>query len=242
MNREELFEAIGQIGDDLIVRADRAPAGRRAPWVRWAALAACCALVVSFAALALPGFFSAKSAAPAMDSAATANEAAPQASEPRAAHEEEYEAEMKAEASPSESPAEEAPAEEPAGAQTPSGSGAAGQDAWSFVTDTLTLYRWDGESWQSVLLRGAEAEQLSGAFETDEAAEPGPAAFYADFGNGTVVSMDGSGCGVIWSLSDRAGFEAALAQQEDPAPALVPLRSCRFPEACVQAISAAFDG
>ena len=43
---EKLFRAIGDVGDDLIARAD-APV-KKAPrvWVKWAALAACCALVI----------------------------------------------------------------------------------------------------------------------------------------------------------------------------------------------------
>ena len=47
---EKLFRAIGDVGDDLIARAD-APV-RKAPrvWVKWAALAACCALVIGAAA------------------------------------------------------------------------------------------------------------------------------------------------------------------------------------------------
>ncbi|MFR4034560.1 MAG: hypothetical protein ACLTZF_05545 [Oscillospiraceae bacterium] len=47
---EKLFRAIGDVGDDLIARAD-APV-KKAPrvWVKWAALAACCALVIGAAA------------------------------------------------------------------------------------------------------------------------------------------------------------------------------------------------
>lgn len=53
---EKLFRAIGDIGDDLIARAD-AP-GKKAPrvWVKWAALAACCALVIGAAAFVVPMF------------------------------------------------------------------------------------------------------------------------------------------------------------------------------------------
>ena len=53
---EKLFRAIGDVGDDLIARAD-APV-RKAPrvWVKWAALAACCALVIGAAAFVVPMF------------------------------------------------------------------------------------------------------------------------------------------------------------------------------------------
>lgn len=63
MRSERIFRAIGDVGDDLIARADRPAQGQRA-WLRWGALAACCVLVVGLAALALPHMgFGAKSAA-----------------------------------------------------------------------------------------------------------------------------------------------------------------------------------
>ena len=63
--QEKLFRAIGYVGDDLIQRADApAQAERKQPavWIKWAALAACCALVFGLAAR-LP-IFQAKSSAP----------------------------------------------------------------------------------------------------------------------------------------------------------------------------------
>ena len=51
--QEKLFRAIGYVGDDLIQRADApAQAERKQPavWIKWAALAACCVLVISLAA------------------------------------------------------------------------------------------------------------------------------------------------------------------------------------------------
>ena len=51
--QEKLFRAIGYVGDDLIQRADApAQAERKQPavWIKWAALAACCALVACGAA------------------------------------------------------------------------------------------------------------------------------------------------------------------------------------------------
>ena len=65
--QEKLFRAIGYVGDDLIQRADApAQAERKQPavWIKWAALAACCALVIGLAAR-LP-IFQAKSSAPEM--------------------------------------------------------------------------------------------------------------------------------------------------------------------------------
>ena len=63
--QEKLFRAIGYVGDDLIQRADApAQAERKQPavWIKWATLAACCALVIGLAAR-LP-IFQAKSSAP----------------------------------------------------------------------------------------------------------------------------------------------------------------------------------
>ncbi|MEI3079108.1 MAG: hypothetical protein V8T00_07370 [Oscillospiraceae bacterium] len=49
--QEKLFRAIGFVGDDLIQRAD-VPVERKTvntTWVKWAALAACCVLVIGLA-------------------------------------------------------------------------------------------------------------------------------------------------------------------------------------------------
>lgn len=53
---EALFRAIGDVGDDLIACAEQ-PARQksRVVWLRWSALAACCVLVVGFAAFARLG-------------------------------------------------------------------------------------------------------------------------------------------------------------------------------------------
>ena len=59
---ETLFRAIGAVGDDLIARADEPV--KKAPriWVKWAALAACCVLVIGAAAFVLPMFHAGSSA------------------------------------------------------------------------------------------------------------------------------------------------------------------------------------
>ena len=104
---EKLFRAIGDVGDDLIARAD-APV-KKAPrvWVKWAALAACCALVIGAAAFVVP-MFHAGSSAPETASAPTADTAALEAP---AEEEMTLEAaEATAEAMPETSPAE--PAEQ----------------------------------------------------------------------------------------------------------------------------------
>lgn len=104
---EKLFRAIGDVGDDLIAQAD-APV-KKAPrvWVKWAALAACCALVIGAAAFVVP-MFHAGSSAPETASAPTADTAVLEAP---AEEEMTLEAaEAPAEAMPETSPAE--PAEQ----------------------------------------------------------------------------------------------------------------------------------
>lgn len=122
--QEKIFRAIGFVGDDLIQRAD-APVERQSihtAWIKWAALAACCVLVIGLASrLPLLGAKTESSAPETasmmLDSTTSTTEAkseAPQMTEEAAAEE-----------APAE--AEEAPAEEPAAENWESG--AAGSDA-----------------------------------------------------------------------------------------------------------------
>ena len=124
--QEKLFRAIGYVGDDLIQRADApAQAERKQPavWIKWAALAACCALVIGLAAR-LP-IFQAKSSAPEMApmTIETTTQEAP-------AEEEKAEAPDMTEEAAAEEPAAEAE-ENTAGARAPSADGAETQDAIS---------------------------------------------------------------------------------------------------------------
>lgn len=116
--QEKLFRAIGFVGDDLIQRAD-APVEARRPntaWVKWAALAACCVLVIGLASrLPLLGAKTAntapETASMMLDSTTATTEAkseAPQMTEETAAEE----APAEAEEAPAEEPAEEARAGE----------------------------------------------------------------------------------------------------------------------------------
>ena len=118
--QEKLFRAIGFVGDDLIQRADAPVEVKRVntTWVKWAALAACCVLVIGLASrLPLLGAKTSntapETATMTMDSSAAATEeksGAPQMTE-----------ETTEEAAPAE--AEEAPAAEDRE------SGSAGSDA-----------------------------------------------------------------------------------------------------------------
>ena len=116
--QEKLFRAIGFVGDDLIQRAD-APVERqivKTAWIKWAALAACCVLVIGLASrLPLLGAKTAntapETASMMLDSTTATTEAkseAPQMTEETAAEE----APAEAEEAPAEEPAEEARAGE----------------------------------------------------------------------------------------------------------------------------------
>ena len=79
MKQEILFRAVGEIGDDLIARADRPVQKNKTVWLRWAAMAACCILVIGIAAFARIALSGAKSAAPEANmQAVCADTAAPE--------------------------------------------------------------------------------------------------------------------------------------------------------------------
>lgn len=123
---EKLFRAIGDVGDDLIAQAD-APV-KKAPrvWVKWAALAACCALVIGAAAFVVP-MFHAGSSAPEAASAPTADTAALEAPA-------EEEMTLEAAESPAEAMPETSPAE-PAEQKTRTLPGA---DCFTVVPESVT--------------------------------------------------------------------------------------------------------
>lgn len=105
---ERLFRAIGYVGDDLIARADLpAPAQKTkmSALRRWAALAACCALVIGMAAYVLPhlGLGAKSTATESAVEFAVTTESAPRM--------EGFEEEMKTEDAAEEAAAECAPAE-----------------------------------------------------------------------------------------------------------------------------------
>lgn len=131
--QEKLFRAIGYVGDDLIQRAD-APvqAERKQPavWIKWAALAACCALVIGLAAR-LP-IFQAKSSAPetATMTMETTTQEAP-------AEEEKAEAPDMTEEAAAEAPAE--AEDSTAGAREPAATDTEGQKDGVSVQQALLL-------------------------------------------------------------------------------------------------------
>ena len=116
--QEKIFRAIGFVGDDLIQRAD-APVERqivKTAWIKWAALAACCVLVIGLASRlpllgAKTGNTAPETASMMLDSTTATTEAkseAPQMTEETSAEE----APAEAEEAPAEEPAEEARAGE----------------------------------------------------------------------------------------------------------------------------------
>ena len=131
--QEKLFRAIGYVGDDLIQRADApAQAERKQPavWIKWAALAACCALVIGLA-VRLP-IFQAKSSAPEMATMTveTTTQEAP-------AEEEKAEAPDMTEEAAAEAPAE--AEENTAGAREPAATDTEGQKDGVSVQQALLL-------------------------------------------------------------------------------------------------------
>ena len=122
MKGEELFRAVGQVGDDLIARAEKTPARQVSRWRPFVALAACCVLIVGIAALVLPGWLgSSKTASTAAPAAAAEESASARAySEDilveSAAPEAEFEEYATAQEAPAmEAPAADAPAEDATG-------------------------------------------------------------------------------------------------------------------------------
>ena len=117
MKGEELFRAVGQVGDDLIARAEKTPARQASRWRPLAALAACCVLIVGIAALTLPNWLgSSKSADTAAPAAAAEESASARAySEDILVESAAPEAEFEEYATAQEAPAADAPAEDATG-------------------------------------------------------------------------------------------------------------------------------
>ena len=173
---EKLFRAIGDVGDDLIAQAD-APV-KKAPrvWVKWAALAACCALVIGAAAFVVP-MFHAGSSAPETASAPTADTAALEAP---------AEEEMTLEAS--EAPAEAMPETSPAEPAEQKTRTLPGADCFTVVPESVTRTSADftltneedavlalrSEYWLETLTDGEwqplTSNQMKSQSQTDESA------------------------------------------------------------------------
>ena len=134
MKGEELFRAVGQVGDDLIARAEKAPARQASRWRPLAALAACCVLLVGIAALVLPGWLGSSKSADTAAPAAAAEENARAYSEDILVESAAPEAEFEEYATTQEAPPADAPAED-AAAEEARGSDAKAQAAEAGAPD-----------------------------------------------------------------------------------------------------------
>ena len=135
--KEALFHAIGGVGDDLIARAEQPVSKKNTVWLRWTALAACCALVAGIAAFAHLTFGQSKST----DSVANMNQSAMQAesfsvesSAPESAEAVEEEAAIAADDAPMET---EQPEEAPMEAPAVTAEAASEEDSHSFMKGAL---------------------------------------------------------------------------------------------------------
>lgn len=147
--KEALFRAIGGVGDDLIARAEQPVSKKNTVWLRWTAMAACCALVACIAAFAHLTFGQSKST----DSVANMNQSAMQAesfsvesSAPESAAAVEEETAIAADEAPMEAPA-----------------GAAEEDSHSFMKGAL----FDAPSFTFAGIQYVQAE------EADAEPQPG---------------------------------------------------------------------
>lgn len=128
MKGEELFRAVGQVGDDLIARAEKTPARQASRWKPFVALAACCVLLVGIAALTLPNWLGSSKTASTAAPAAAAEENARAYSEDILVESAAPDAEFEEYATTQEAPAMEAPAAD-APAEDATGSSAKAQAA-----------------------------------------------------------------------------------------------------------------
>lgn len=134
MKADRIFRAIGDVGDDLVARADAPVRARPSVWLRWGALAACCVLVVGLAALTLPHLNPGAKTAATADTAVQESdsyqfERAMDEEAAEAAQENGADVEMPA---PVESPAPEESAQEP----EPAGQSASGPQTGLSMTQT----------------------------------------------------------------------------------------------------------
>ena len=134
MKGEELFRAVGQVGDDLIARAEKTPAQQASRWRPFVALAACCVLIVGIAALTLPNWLGSSKTASTAAPAAAAEENARAYSEDILVESAAPEAEFEEYATAQEAPAMEAPAAD-APAEDATGSSAKAQAAEAGAPD-----------------------------------------------------------------------------------------------------------
>ena len=99
---------------------------------------------------------------------------------------------------------------------------------------TVTAYTRTEDGWTQQVLTEKRAKLLVTAFNIMDP-EPGDTQgepiVWLQFESGGVAALyDETGAGAIYRLEDTSAFEAALAANEDPSPALTLIESCIFPD------------
>ena len=99
---------------------------------------------------------------------------------------------------------------------------------------TVTAYTRTEDGWTQQVLTEKRAKLLVTAFNIMDP-EPGdtqgePIVWLVFESGGVAALYDETGAGAIYRLEDPSAFEAALAANEDPTPALTLIESCIFPD------------
>lgn len=99
---------------------------------------------------------------------------------------------------------------------------------------TVTAYTRTEDGWTQQVMTEKRAKLLVTAFNIMDP-EPGdtqgePIVWLVFESGGVAALYDETGAGAIYRLEDPSAFEAALAANEDPSPALTLIESCVFPD------------
>lgn len=99
---------------------------------------------------------------------------------------------------------------------------------------TVTAYTRTEDGWTQQVLTEKRAKLLVTAFnimDPEPSDTQGEPIVWLQFESGGVAALyDETGAGAIYRLEDPSAFEAALAANEDPSPALTLIESCVFPD------------
>ena len=99
---------------------------------------------------------------------------------------------------------------------------------------TVTAYARTEDGWTQQVLTEKRAKLLVTAFnimDPEPSDTQGEPIVWLQFESGGVAALyDETGAGAIYRLEDPSAFEAALAANEDPSPALTLIESCVFPD------------
>ena len=99
---------------------------------------------------------------------------------------------------------------------------------------TVTAYTRTEDGWAQQVLTEKRAKLLVTAFnimDPEPSDTQGEPIVWLQFESGGVAALyDETGAGAIYRLEDPSAFEAALAANEDPTPALTLIESCIFPD------------